>query len=169
MSWCGSLSVHLVWNALCFLDLSVCFLPQIRKVFSHYLFKHIFFPFLLLFSFWNPYNADIGALNVVPGVPYTILIFKTLFSFCCSVWVISTVLSSRLLIYPYVLTKLLSIPSNLFFISFTVFFFSDWFFVTFSNSLLNSYWVLFFSQVCWVSLWPLFWNLYQASYLFSFY
>lgn len=46
MSRCGALWVHLIWSSLCFLDLVVCFLPHIRKVFIHYVFKCTFYPFL---------------------------------------------------------------------------------------------------------------------------
>lgn len=39
MSWYGSRWVHLNWDSLSFLDLDVCFPPQIRKIFSHYFLK----------------------------------------------------------------------------------------------------------------------------------
>ena len=38
MSWCVSFWVHLIWNFLGFLDLDICFLPHIRKVFIHFFF-----------------------------------------------------------------------------------------------------------------------------------
>lgn len=31
--------VHIIWNFLEFLDLDICFFPQIQEVFSHYLLK----------------------------------------------------------------------------------------------------------------------------------
>ena len=39
VSWCGPLWVQLVSDSLCFLDLHVYFLHQIREVFFHYFFK----------------------------------------------------------------------------------------------------------------------------------
>ena len=39
---CGSLWVHLVWAALCFLYLVICFLPQVWEVFSYNFIKYIF-------------------------------------------------------------------------------------------------------------------------------
>jgi len=41
----------------------------IREVFSYYLFKYFIRSFLSLFSFWDPYNANIGVFNVVLEVP----------------------------------------------------------------------------------------------------
>ena len=73
---------------LCFLDLAVCFLPTAGKVLDitssnilSSLFSH--------FSFWNPYSANIGVLDAIPGISSTILI-NFFFSYCCSDWVIST-------------------------------------------------------------------------------
>ena len=43
-----------VWESLCFLDLHVYFLYQIREVFFHYFFKKVCNFLLLLFSFWHP-------------------------------------------------------------------------------------------------------------------
>ena len=34
VSWCGVLWVHLVWNSLCFLDLNVSLISQVKEVFS---------------------------------------------------------------------------------------------------------------------------------------
>ena len=70
--WCGRFWVDPVWNCLCFLDLYICFLSQVREVFSHYVFKYVL---CLPFSFWNPYNANVSMLNVVSKVPWTVLIF----------------------------------------------------------------------------------------------
>ena len=69
MPWCVLLWVQLLWDSLGFLDfLEVYFLHQIGEVFFHYLFKYIFSFLLLLFSFWHPYNLDIGKFQVVPEV-----------------------------------------------------------------------------------------------------
>lgn len=65
------------------------------------------------------------------------------------------------------LANLLLIPSNVFFVSVTVYFRSAWFFLTLSNSLLkfspNS---VFHSQVLWTSFRLFFKSLYQANYYF---
>ena len=44
----GSLWFGLVEDSLCFLDLDVCFLSQVREVFSCYVFKHTLCNFLSL-------------------------------------------------------------------------------------------------------------------------
>ena len=58
----------ILFGTLCFLDLDVCFLPQVREVFSYYLFKYSLCPFLSLFFFWDPYSANVSMLDVVPEV-----------------------------------------------------------------------------------------------------
>lgn len=50
------------------IDLSICFLLQIREFFSHYLIKYVFFPIFSLFSLWNPYNVNVSMLDVVMKV-----------------------------------------------------------------------------------------------------
>ena len=55
-----------VWDSLYFLDLSDLFLSQVRDAFSYYPSNMFTAPFSLsLFSFWDPYNADVSALDVV--------------------------------------------------------------------------------------------------------
>ena len=44
----------------CFLDLADYFLSHVRQFFS-YFFKYFLRSFLSLFSFWDPYNANVGA------------------------------------------------------------------------------------------------------------
>ena len=130
---CGSLWVHLVWDSLRFLDPNICFLLQIREIFSHYFIKYVFYPFLSLFSFWGTYNMNVSMLDVVPEVPLNYPHFKNVFFlFCCSGWVVSTILSSRSLIHSSVLPNLLLIPSNFHF-SYCIL---QLFFI-FSNSLLK--------------------------------
>ena len=46
MSWCGPFCVDPVWNSLCFLNLDVCSLSQVREVFSYYVFKYVLCLFL---------------------------------------------------------------------------------------------------------------------------
>ena len=61
-------------DSLHFLNLDDCFLSHVREVFSFYFFKYFFRFFLSLFSFWDLYNANVCAFNVVPEVSYTVLI-----------------------------------------------------------------------------------------------
>ena len=49
------------------------FLSHIREVFNYKLFKYFLSPFLLLFFFWDPYNSNVGAFNVVSEVSETVL------------------------------------------------------------------------------------------------
>ena len=64
--WNGPLCIHLVWDCLCFLDLRVYFLHQIREGFFHYFFKEISNFLLFLFSFWYPSEVNVEPLEVVP-------------------------------------------------------------------------------------------------------
>ena len=52
----------------CFLDLGGYFLSHVREVFNYNLFKYFLESFLSLFSFWNPYNANVGVFYFVPEV-----------------------------------------------------------------------------------------------------
>ena len=60
--------VYPAWDSLNFLDLFHCFFSHVGEFFSYYLFKY-FRSLLSLFSFWNPYNVNVGAFNIVPEVP----------------------------------------------------------------------------------------------------
>ena len=76
MPWCVPLWVQLLWDSLGFQDcLEVYFFCLIGEVFVHYLFKYIFNILLLFFSFWHPYNSDIGTFQVVPEIPQPLFIF----------------------------------------------------------------------------------------------
>ena len=72
MSWCVSPWIYPVWDSLCFLDLIDYFPSHIREVFNYNLFKYFLNPFLFLF-FWDPYNSNVGAFNVVSEVSETVL------------------------------------------------------------------------------------------------
>ena len=50
------------------LDLGGYFLSHVREVLDYHLFKCFLQSFLFLFSFWDSYNANYGAFNVVPEV-----------------------------------------------------------------------------------------------------
>ena len=111
-----------VWDSLRFLELIDYFLSHIREVFNCNLFKYFLSPFLYLFFFWDPYNSNVGAFNVVPVVA-KIVLNSFLFSLFCYAVVISTILSSRSLIRSSASVILVLIPSTEFLISFSVFFY----------------------------------------------
>ena len=66
------LFTSILFGTLCFLDLHVYFLHQIREVLFHFFFKQISNFLLFLFSFWQPYDVNVGTLEVVLDVAYTI-------------------------------------------------------------------------------------------------
>ena len=71
----------ILYGTLHFPDLGDCFLSQVREVFSYYLFKYVISPFLSLLSFWDPYNVNISAPDVVLEVSHTVFIsFYSFFS-----------------------------------------------------------------------------------------
>ena len=53
-----------------------------------------FFYFLLYLVFWDPYDVDIGMLDVIPKITYSVSIFSIRFSFHCFLWVIFIILPS---------------------------------------------------------------------------
>ena len=69
MSW----HVYPVWDSLCLLDLIDYFLSHVGEIFNYNLFKNFLIPFLFLFFFWDPYNSNVGAFDIVPEVSETIL------------------------------------------------------------------------------------------------
>ena len=66
MSWDVSPWVYPVWDSLCFLDLGGYCPPRFRQVFNCYLLKYFLMPFLVVF-FWDSYDSNVGAFNIVPG------------------------------------------------------------------------------------------------------
>ena len=54
-------------------NLTDYFLFYVGEIFNYNLFKNVLTPFHFLFFFWEPYNSNIGAFNVVPEVSETIL------------------------------------------------------------------------------------------------
>ena len=138
---CVSPWVYPVWDYLCPLDLIDYFLFNVREFFKYNLFKNCLLPFLFLFSFWDPYNLNIGGFYIVWEVSETIfssfLFFFTLFS---SSEIISVVLSSSSLIHSSASDILLLIPSRIFLISFIVLFVSVCLFFNYPKSLwIDSY------------------------------
>ena len=74
--------VYPIWNSLCFLDLGDYFLPYFREVFNYYLLKDFLMVFLFVFFFWDSYNSNVGAFNIVPEVSEIVLIsFNSFFFF----------------------------------------------------------------------------------------
>ena len=63
----------ILFGTLHYLDLGDCCLSQVREVFSCYVFIYVLSPFLSLF-FWDPCNANIDVLDVVPEVCLTVLL-----------------------------------------------------------------------------------------------
>ena len=81
MSWGVSPWVYAVWDSLGFLDLGDYFLPHFREVFNYYLLKYFLMVFLFVF-FWDSYDSNVGAFNIVPEVSEIVLIsFNSFFLF----------------------------------------------------------------------------------------
>ena len=96
----------------------IYFFSHVLKVFSYYHFKLFLRTFLSCFSFWDPYNVNVGVLNVVLEVSQAVFIISFhSFSILCSVAVTSTIPSSRSFICSSVSVILLLIPSGVLFIS----------------------------------------------------
>ena len=66
--------VYPVWDSLGFLDLGDYFFPHFREVFNYYLLKYFLMVFLFVF-FWESYDSNIGAFNIVPEVSEVVLVF----------------------------------------------------------------------------------------------
>ena len=118
MSWGVSPWVYPVWNSLGFLDLGDYFLPHFKEVFNYYLLKYFLMVFLFVFFFWDSYDSNVGAFNIVPEVSEIVLIsFNSFFSFLSDSF-ISTILSFISLILSSASVILLFVASRVFLISF---------------------------------------------------
>ena len=122
MSWGVSPWVYPVWDSLGFLDLGDYFLPDFREVFNYYLLKYFLIVFLFVFFFWDSYDSNVGAFNIVLEVSEVVLIYLIIFSFFISVTFISTILSSTSLILSSASVILLFVASRVFLISFIALF-----------------------------------------------
>ena len=109
--------VYPVWDSLGFLDLGDYFLPHFREVFNYYLLKDFLMVFIFVFFFWDSYDFNVGAFNIVPEVSEIVLISLIRFSFFLSDSFISTILSSTSLILSFASVILLFVPSRVFLIS----------------------------------------------------
>ena len=82
MSWGVLPWVYPVWDSLDFLDLGGYFLPHFREVFNYYLLKYFLMVFLFVFFFWDPYDSNVVAFNIVLEVSEIVLIsFNSFFFF----------------------------------------------------------------------------------------
>ena len=131
---CASLGPKF-WDSLSFLDfLEVWFLCQIGEVLLHYLFKEVFNFLLFLFSFWHPYNSDVGTLKDVLEVPKPLLIFLNS-CFFVLFWLDVSFFWSIPLIWVWVSFPSLLVPCTFSFISLrTAFIFSSSFRPNSTNS-----------------------------------
>ena len=78
---CGVLlCVYPVWDSLGFLDWGDSFLPHFREVLSYYLLKYLLMPSLFVF-FWDSYDSNVGAFEIVPEVSEVVLISFSFFFF----------------------------------------------------------------------------------------
>jgi len=119
VSWGVVPWVYPVWDSLGFLDLGGYF----REVFNYYLLKYFLMAFLFVFFFWNSYDLNVGAFDIVPEVSKVVLISFN--SFFLSASLISTILSSTSLILSSASVILLLVTSRMFFISVTALFIID--------------------------------------------
>ena len=81
-----SLTVSKPWDypildALGFLELGYYFLPYFREVFNYYLLKYFLMVFLFVFFFWDSYDSNVGAFNIVLEVSEIVLISSNSFFF----------------------------------------------------------------------------------------
>ena len=104
------LGLILFGTLLDFLDLGGYFLPHFREVFNSYLLNYFLMAFLFVFFFWDSYDLNVGAFNVVPEVSEVVLICFN--SFFLSASFISIILPSTLLILSSASVILLLVPSR---------------------------------------------------------
>ena len=86
--------VYPVWDSLGFLDLGDNFLPHFREVFHYYLLKYFLMVFLFVVFFWDSYDSNVGAFDIVSEVSEIVLISFNSFFFFFSDSFISTILFS---------------------------------------------------------------------------
>ena len=80
MSWGVSPWVYPLWDSL-FLGLRWLFPLHFREIFNYYLLKYFLMVFLFVFFFWDSYDSNVGAFNIVPEVSEVVLIFLNSFLF----------------------------------------------------------------------------------------
>ena len=102
--------VHLIWDLLCFLNLDICFLLQVREIFNHNFFKYTLDP-LLCFS---ACNANVGTLKCYFRALLGWFHLNFFFPVCSADWLFYIFLSSSSLMHSSVLLCLLFILSSVF-------------------------------------------------------
>ena len=125
MSWSVSPWVYPVWDSLGFLDFGGYFLLHFREFFNYYLLKYFLMVFLFVFFFWDSYDLNVGAFNIVPEVSEIVLIsFNSFFFFpLCFIYFYH----STSLILSSVSVILLLVPSRVLLISVIALFIIDYF------------------------------------------
>ena len=75
------------WDSLGFLDLGSYFLPHCRDVFNCFLLMYFLMVFLFVFFFWDSYESNVGAFNIVPEVSVVVLMsFNSFLSSLCFIY-----------------------------------------------------------------------------------
>ena len=112
--------VYPVWDSLCFLNLSECFLFHIRECLVYNLFKYFLWPFISLFSSGTPIiQMFVGFIMYQRSLRNLLIsfIFFFLLLLFFSMAVIFTTLSSTSFIHSSASVVLILFPSSVFFIS----------------------------------------------------
>ena len=112
----------ILFGTLSFLNLGGYFLPHFRDVFNYYL-KYFLMPFLFVFFFWDSYDLDVRAFNIVPELSEVVL--TSFNSFFLSASFISTILSSTSLMLSSASVIHLLVPFRVLLISVIVLFIID--------------------------------------------
>ena len=121
MSWGVLPWIYPVWDSLGFLDLGGYFLPHFREVFNYYLLKYFHMAFLFVLFFWDSYDSNVGAFDIVPEVSEVVLIsFNSFFPFSSLLQLLPPFYLSPHLSATSVI--LLLVPSRVFLISFIALF-----------------------------------------------
>jgi len=82
VSWGVLPWVYPVLDSLGFLDLGDYFLPHFREIFNYYLLMYFLMVFPFVFFFWDSYDSNVVAFNIVPEVSEIVLIsFNSFFFF----------------------------------------------------------------------------------------
>ena len=90
------------------------FLFHVGDIFNYNLFRNFLIPFLFLLFFWDPFNSNFGAFDIIPEVSETILSSFHSFYFILLFRSYFHHLSSSSLIRSFASDILLLIPSKVF-------------------------------------------------------
>ena len=100
-----------------FLGLGWLFPSPFQEVFNYYLLKYFLMVFLSVFFFWDSYDSNVGALNIVLRVSEAVLVSFHSFSFFRLCFIYFTVLSPTSRILSSASDILLSVPCRVLLIS----------------------------------------------------